>query len=98
MTARRAVSLRYRLDVTARLVAGLAGGYAVASLVAIAAAWALPIEPVEAATAGTIAALVALPIVVMGCFWARTPARAWGGTLLAAVILSGIALAGGWRP
>ncbi len=96
--ARRAVPLRYRLDVAARCAAALAGGYGVAALVAIAGAWALPMARIEAATIGTIAAMLALPIAAMGSFWARSAARAWAGILIFAALFGGIALIAGWRP
>jgi hypothetical protein len=94
----RAVTPRYRLDVAMRLVAALAGGYGVAVLVAIAGAWALPMAPIDAATTGTIAALLAMPIAAMGCFWARSAVRACAGILAFAALFGGIALAAGWRP
>ena len=76
----------------------LAGGYGVAALVAIAGAWALPMDRIDAATSGTIAALLAMPVAAMGCFWARSAVRAWAGILVFAALFAGIALAGGWRP
>jgi len=94
----RAITARYRLDVAARLVAALAGGYGVAALVAIAAAWALPMARIDAAISGTIAALVAMPVAAMGCFWARSAARAWIGIALFATLVAAIAIAAGWRP
>lgn len=96
--AARAVPPHYRLGVAARLVAALAGGYGVAVLVAIAGAWALPMAPIEAATTATIAALLAMPVAAMGCFWARSAWRAWGGVLLSSALFAAIALAFGWRP
>jgi hypothetical protein len=93
-----AVTPRYRFDVAARLVAALAGSYGVAALMAIACAWALPMASIEAATVGTIAGLLALPVAAMGCFWARSAGRAWAGILLFALLFGGIALAAGWRP
>lgn len=96
--AERAISLRYRLDVLSRLLAAVAGGYAVATLVAIAGARALPLARVEAVTVGTLAALLAMPLAAMGCFWARSAWRAWAGIFLFAAVFGGIALAAGWRP
>ena len=96
--AARAVTPRYRLAVASRVVAALAGGYGVAALVALAGAWALPMAPIEAATAGTIAALFAMPVAAMGCFWAKSATRAWGGIVVFAALFGGIALAAGWRP
>jgi len=96
--AARTVTPRYRLGVAARCAATLLGGYGVAVLVAIAGAWALPMAPIEAATTGTIAALLVLPVAAMGCFWASSAARAWIGIALFAALFGGIALAAGWRP
>jgi hypothetical protein len=90
--------MRYRLGVASRVVAALAGGYAAAALVAIACAVALPGAREEAGTAGGLAGLLALPVAAMGCFWARSAARAWAGTLVAAALFGGIALLAGWRP
>jgi hypothetical protein len=94
----RAVSPRYRLGIALRFVAALAGGYGVAALVAIAGTWALPMARIEATIAGTMAAMLVLPIAAMGCFWARSAGRAWGGILVFALLFGGIALAAGWRP
>jgi hypothetical protein len=94
----RALPPRYRLDVALRLVAALAGGYGVAALVAIAGTWALPMARIEASIAGTIAAMLAMPVAAMGCFWARSAGRAWAGVLVFMLLFGGIALAAGWRP
>jgi hypothetical protein len=94
----RAVPLGYRLAVASRLIAALGGGYAVAALLAIAGAWALPMAREEAATTATIAAIVAMPVAAMGCFWAKSATRAWIGILAFAALFAGIALAAGWRP
>lgn len=94
----RDVTFRYRAGVASRLTAALAGGYGVAVLLAIACAWALPGARIDAVAFGTIAALLAIPVAAMGCFWARSAARAWAGVLLFATLFAGIALAAGWRP
>lgn len=94
----RAVSLRYRAAIASRLVAAIGGGYGVAVLVAIAGAWALPMKRIDAAATGTIAALLVMPVAAMGCFWARSAARAWIGTLAFAALFAAIAAAAGWRP
>jgi hypothetical protein len=96
--AARTVPLRYRLAVVSRLVAALAGGYGVAALLAIAGAWALPMGREEASTTATLVAIVAMPVAAMGCFWAKSAARAWIGILAFAALFAGIALAAGWRP
>lgn len=89
---------RYRADVAARLVAALAGGYAVAALLAIACAWALPMDRIDAVAFGTIAAMLALPVAAMGCFWARSAARAWTGVAGFGLLFAGVAMLAGWRP
>ncbi len=96
--AARPVSLRYRLDVASRLVAALAGGYGIAALVAIAGAWALPMARIDASIAGTLAAMLAMPVAAMGCFWARSAIHAWIGILVFVALFGGIALTAGWRP
>lgn len=97
MTVRR-VTPRHRLSVASRLLAATAGSYAVAILAAIAGAWALPMARADAAATGTIAALLGMPVAAMGCFWARTAARAWIGILGFAALFAMVAAAGGWRP
>jgi hypothetical protein len=96
--AARVNTLRYRLAVASRCTAALAGGYGVATSLAIALAWALPMARIDAAMAGTIAALIALPVAAMGCFWARSAMRAWLGILAVALLFTAVALAAGWRP
>lgn len=76
----------------------MAGGYGLAALIAVASAWTLPMSREEAATTGTMIALVALPVAAMGCFWAKSALRAWIGIALFAALFAGIALLGGWRP
>lgn len=98
MRKARPVSARYRLAVLSRSVAAVAGGYGVSVLLAIAVAWALPLPREEAATIGTMIALLGLPIAAMACFYARTAFRAWAGLAIAALLLAGLAFAAGWRP
>jgi hypothetical protein len=98
LVKRRVITVGYRLDVAARCVAAVAGGYGIAALVAIACAWALPMAKIDAAVAGTIAGILALPVAAMGCFWARSAARAWIGAALFALLFAGIAMLAGWRP
>ena len=92
------IGLRYRAQVAARVAAALFGGYAVAALLAIACTWVLPAARIDAVAWGTIAALIVLPLIAMGCFWARSALRAWMGILLALGMLALIAFAAGWRP
>ena len=89
---------RYRLAVASRVVAAVAGGYAVSILFGIALAVTLPLDPADAAVTATLLALLAIPVAAMTCVWARSAARAWGGILIACALFTGIALAGGWRP
>ena len=97
MAARR-LSRAYRLDVAARVIAAVVGGYGVATSVAIAGAWLLPLAPIDAATLSTITAILVIPVTVMGCFWARNAGRAWAGVLIAASLFVAAAWLGGWRP
>jgi ABC-type sugar transport system permease subunit len=89
---------RYRLAVASRVFAAVAGGYAASVLFGIALATTLPSDPADAAVTATLLALLAIPVVVMACFWVRTAARAWGLVAIACALFACIALASGWRP
>lgn len=90
--------MRYRIGVAARVVAALAGGYAIAALTAAAIAVTLPLSREEAATVGSLTGLLAWPIAAMGCFWARNAMRAWVGVVVVATLLGATILIAGWRP
>lgn len=98
MRKARPVSTRYRLAVLSRTIAAIAGGYGISVMLAIALSWTLPLSREEAGTLATMLALLSLPIAIMACFYARSAWRAWIGLALAVIMLTGIALAGGWRP
>lgn len=86
------LTLRDRIGVGARILAGTLGAYAFASVVAAAVAPLLPLRRDEAVTAAALIAVVACPVAVMWAFAARTAGRAWIG-----LVLPGAALAlAGW--
>ncbi|GBQ31169.1 DUF3649 domain-containing protein [Gluconacetobacter azotocaptans] len=89
---------RGHLAIVARIAAGAGGGYGVASLVAVAAAYGLPMSRADAASAGAMLGLLVWPPIVMACFYARSATRAWMGIILAALLLGGAAMLAGWRP
>lgn len=74
------------LPLLSRIVAAIAGGYALAALTS-AAAVALPLPPAEAITTGMLLSFAVHATVVIGVFAARSARRAWAGLLLAALPL-----------
>jgi hypothetical protein len=78
------------LDAAARIVAAVAGGYALAALVSV-AALALPIAPVQAVLTGMLASFLVYAGAVVWSFAARSALRAWIGLLLAAAPLALVA-------
>lgn len=87
-----------RLDVIARVIAALGGGYAVAALLSVTLARLLPLDRVQAVMAATMVALLVWPSAALGCFWTASAMRAWLGVFLASALLAGLALLTGWRP
>ena len=69
-----------RLDIALRTVAGIGGGYVLAALVTRTLALTLPLRPVDAVVAATLAGLAVYPCAIMWSFAARTPTRVWLGT------------------
>jgi hypothetical protein len=74
-----------------RLLAAIAGGYALAALVSV-AALALPIGKPQAVLAGMLVSFAVYAGAVIWVFAARSARRAWAGLLLAALPL----LAAAW--
>lgn len=69
-----------------RIVAAIAGGYALAALVSV-AALALPIGKPQAVLTGMLASFAFYAGAVVWVFAVRSAARAWAGLLIAAVPL-----------
>ena len=69
-----------------RIVAAIAGGYALAALVSV-AALALPIAAPQAVLSGMLASFAVYSGAVIWVFAARSARRAWAGLLLAALPL-----------
>jgi hypothetical protein len=68
---------RARLDVAARAVAAVPGGYAVTSLAVALLARHLPLSPSEAVTAATLASFAIYAVVILLAFSARRTATVW---------------------
>lgn len=77
--------------VAARAVAAVAGGYALAAAVAIAAT-ALPGPRAEAAMIGIMLGFVAYTLAMVWAFAARSAWRAWAGLLVPAALLAAIGI------
>lgn len=83
--SRQPTQPRHRADVALRALIAIFGGYAVAAALTAALAMWLPIARLEATLTATMAGLLVYPCAIMWCFAARTPLRALGGLLLAAL-------------
>lgn len=73
-------------------LAAVAGGYALASAVAVFAGAVLPLPRAEAVLAGTLLGLAAYPFAIMLAFALRDLRLVWSGLLLPALLLAVI----GW--
>ena len=71
-----------RWGVLSRTVAAVGGGYALAALLAMECAVALPMARLDAVLVGMMLGLLAFAGVVIWVFAARSAARAWAGLLL----------------
>lgn len=70
-----------------RVVAAVAGGYAVGALVSVACAVLLPLARSEAVITGMMLSFLAYAGVVLWAFAARNTWRAWAGVLLPGLLL-----------
>ena len=85
-----------RRDVAVRIVAAVAGGYAVSNVAAVGLAHVLPLPRADAVMAGVLATFLLYAAAVVWCFGARTVRQAWLGILLAILTFGGLALLGGF--
>lgn len=92
------VDWRYRLAITSRTVAAIAGGYALAAgfTAAVSLGLAQFMPRVEAVLTATMLAWLAYAMAAGWAFYARTAWGAWGGTLLPALALGACAMAPQW--
>ncbi|EJL85094.1 Protein of unknown function (DUF3649) [Herbaspirillum sp. CF444] len=79
--------LRYRLDVAARVLAAIVGGYALAAAAAALLAVLLPMPRAEAVIAATLLSFIVFCCAVLWVFAARTAWRAWAGLVLPGALL-----------
>jgi hypothetical protein len=87
--------LRRAAGIAARTVAAILGGYALAALVAIAAAVWLPLERSEAVLSGMLASFAVHAAAAIWVFAAASVARALSGLLLPIVALAALLQATG---
>ena len=87
-----------RRRVSARILAAVAGGYAVSNVAAVGLANVLPLPRADAVMAGVLATFLFYGAAVVWCFGARTVRQVWLGILLAVVTFGGLALLGGFDP
>lgn len=86
-----------RRDVAARIVAAVAGGYAVSNVAAIGLAHVLPLPRSDAVMAGILTTFLFYGAVVVWCFATRTVRQAWLGILLAIAAFGALTLPGGFE-
>lgn len=89
---------RYRLVITSRAIAAVAGGYALAAAFAAALSLALAqfAPRVEAVLTATMLSWLVYAMGAGWAFYARTAWGAWAGTLLPALALGACAMAPHW--
>lgn len=97
MTATRVDPRRRAAGIAARAVAAIGGGYALASLAAVAFAVALPLGRADAVVTGMLASFAVHAAAVVWVFAAGSAARAWCGLLLASAALGAVAMLGRWH-
>ena len=86
------VPLAYRAKVATRLLAGVGGGYGVASLAAIALVRTLPLDRLEATETATLTSFLVFLVVMMAAFSIRPLWLMLISLALAAIVLAAI----GW--
>lgn len=79
---------RYRVNVAARSLVAIVGGYAIAALFTMAAARWLPMAKIDAVLVATMLAFALIPGVAVWAFLTRTPFRAVTGAVLVAGLLA----------
>ncbi len=82
------------LSIASRILAAVAGGYALAAAVAASAATVLPGPKAEAALIGIMLGFVAYTAAMIWAFAARSAKRAWAGLVLPAALLGLLAWIG----
>ncbi|WP_338880755.1 iron transporter [Achromobacter veterisilvae] len=91
--SKRALSLRYRLQVASRVVAAAVGGYALTSATIVLVALLLPLPRAQAVLASSMLGFVWYTLAVIAVFSVRTAVRAW---LAIALPTAAIALVCAW--
>lgn len=86
-----------RWHIAARILAAVAGGYAVSNVAAIGLAQVLPLPRADAVLAGILATYLFYGAAVVWCFAARTVRAAWLGIVLTIVTFGGLASLGGFE-
>lgn len=82
------------LSIASRVLAAVAGGYALAAAVAASAATVLPGPKAEAALIGIMLGFVAYTAAMIWAFAAHSATRAWTGLVLPAALLGLLAWIG----
>ncbi|SDV46102.1 hypothetical protein [Chitinasiproducens palmae] len=86
------ITVRYRLNVLARVLAAVVGGYALANLAGACIALLLPSSRAEAALTGLMSTFAIYTLAVIWVFAARNLWRALGGLALALTVAGALFL------
>jgi len=90
MTAEASSPARYRWTVAARALAAIPLNYLLTSIVVGLLARHLPLNPVEASAAATLASFAIFAVIAMAVFQARSAGRAWLWMAGATLVLGGL--------
>ena len=93
----KAPDYRRGMAIVVRAAAAIGGGYALASLAAVALALVLPLGRMDAVLTGMMAGLVVHAAAAVWAFAARSALRAWAGMIGVALPLAVLALLGHWQ-
>ena len=85
-----------RWHVASRILAAVAGGYAVSNVAAVGLAQVLPLPRADAVMAGVLSTYLVYAAAVVWCFGARTVRQAWLGLLITVVTFTTLAMLGGF--
>ena len=89
------VATMTRWHVASRVLAAVAGGYAVSNAAGVGLAHVLPLPRADAVLAGVLSTYLVYGAAVVWCFGARTTRHAWLGLLLAIAFFAALSVLGG---
>ncbi|MCY4077929.1 MAG: DUF3649 domain-containing protein [Acidobacteria bacterium] len=89
------VATMTRWHVASRVLAAVAGGYAVSNVAGVGLAQVLPLPRADAVLAGVLSTYLVYGAAVVWCFGARTARHAWLGLLITGAFFAALGVLGG---